>query len=120
MKNLIKTALIAMTLTITGAQVYAADYSAMSTQELAQMRGSFENATYQDRNAFQNEWQYRMQSMNQEERQQYTMTGQSGSGQSQGMMQGKGNGQSGSNRMYSNSGSTSGQGRSSRGNGGRK
>lgn len=51
--------------------VSAADYSALSTEELANMRGTLQNATEEERKAFQNEWQKRTQNMTQEERQKY-------------------------------------------------
>lgn len=50
---------------------FAADYSNMSTEELSKMRGTMQNATVEERNAFQNEWQKRVQNMTHEEKQKY-------------------------------------------------
>ena len=47
----------------------ATDYSAMSNEELAAKRGSMQQATVEERNAFQNEWQSRVGKMSPEERQ---------------------------------------------------
>ena len=47
----------------------ATDYSAMSNEELAAKRGSMQQATVEERNAFQNEWQSRVRKMSPEERQ---------------------------------------------------
>jgi hypothetical protein len=43
------------------AAAFAADYSAMTTEELANLRGKMQNATVEERNAFKNEWQKRIQ-----------------------------------------------------------
>jgi len=74
----------------------ATDYSAMSNEELAAKRGSMKESTVEERNAFQNEWQNRVQKMSPEERQK--AMGQpenaprdgSGSGQKNGKKQGMG------------------------------
>lgn len=50
---------------------FAADYSNISTEELSKMRGTMQNATVEERNTFQNEWQKRVQNITQEERQKY-------------------------------------------------
>lgn len=50
---------------------FAANYSNISTEELSKMRGTMQNATVEERNAFQNEWQKRIQNMTQEEKQKY-------------------------------------------------
>lgn len=41
----------------------ATDYRAMSNEELANMRGAMQNATAEERNAFRNEWQKRLEKM---------------------------------------------------------
>ncbi|PKN49132.1 MAG: hypothetical protein CVU58_04465, partial [Deltaproteobacteria bacterium HGW-Deltaproteobacteria-16] len=41
----------------------ATDYSAMTNEELAAKRGSMKQSTVEERNAFQNEWQNRVQKM---------------------------------------------------------
>ncbi len=69
---------------------WAADFSQMSTEQMMNMRGS---VPIDDRPAFQQEMQKRMQSMSPHERQTY-MQRNKGMGQGQGMMgQGKGMGQ---------------------------
>src|SRR5574340_1084178 len=50
---------------------FAVDYSTMTTEELAKLRGKMQNAAVEERNAFKNEWQKRIQSMTQEDRQKY-------------------------------------------------
>lgn len=87
----------------------AADYSAMTNDELAAKRGTIRNATAEERNAFHNEWQKRVQQMSPEERQQAVNrpanAPQDGSGRKQG--QGKGSGQ----RLQDGSGGGMGGGR---------
>ncbi len=53
------------------APVFAADYSSMSTEEMAAMRGTLQDATQEERSSFQSEWRNRMQQMSPEDRQQY-------------------------------------------------
>ena len=72
--------------------VMAADYSKYSTEELAAMRGTMANASQEEREAFRNEWQKRMQEMSQEERSAYSRGGGSGSGSCSGSGQGYGQG----------------------------
>jgi hypothetical protein len=50
---------------------FGVDYSTMSTEELSKMRGTMQNATIEEKNAFQNEWQKRVQNITQEEKQKY-------------------------------------------------
>ena len=69
----------------------ATDFSAMSTEELMQMRGTVPVA---ERAAFQAEMQKRMQSMTPQERQRYKGPGKGmGMGQGRGMGMGQGMGQ---------------------------
>lgn len=56
---------------LAAASAIAADYSSYSTEDLANMRGTMQNATIEERNAFHTEWQKRLQSMSLEERQKY-------------------------------------------------
>ncbi|MFA6283518.1 MAG: hypothetical protein WC633_05210 [Desulfurivibrionaceae bacterium] len=74
----------------------AANYSAMSNEELAAQRGSMKQATVEERNAFQNEWQNRVQKMSPEEKQkamgQPDNAPRDGSGQKNGQRQGSGSG----------------------------
>ncbi|MHB8148554.1 MAG: DUF1104 domain-containing protein [Desulfobulbia bacterium] len=72
----------------------ATDYSAMTNEELAAKRGSMKQSTVEERNAFQNEWQNRVQKMSPEERQkavgQPENAPRDGSGQKNGKKQGMG------------------------------
>lgn len=102
----------------------ATDYSAMSNEELAAQRGSMKQSTVEERNAFQNEWQSRVQKMSPEERQkvmgQPDNAPRDGSGQKNGQGQGKGSGAgmgSGSGMGGSGMGSGSGMGRGGMGGG---
>jgi len=58
----------------------ATDYSAMSNEELAAKRGAMQGAAVQERQAFQNEWQKRLQQMSPEEHQKYMRGDGMGSG----------------------------------------
>lgn len=49
----------------------AADYSSMTTEELAELRGTMQNATQEEHAAFQQEWQNRLRHMTREERQRH-------------------------------------------------
>lgn len=49
----------------------ATDYRAMTTEELAARRGTMQQATQEERNAFQNEWRKRVRQMNREEKQKF-------------------------------------------------
>jgi|GEM_PF-1165985 len=62
---------VATALLLGASQAMAADYSQMSTEELAAMRGTMQNATVEERNAFRNEWQKRIRTMSPEERSRY-------------------------------------------------
>ncbi|MFA7348574.1 MAG: hypothetical protein WCZ86_12510 [Desulfurivibrionaceae bacterium] len=80
---------------LTAAMAFAAaDYSAMTNEELAAQRGSMKQATVEERNAFQNEWQNRVQKMSPEEKQkamgQPENAPRDGSGQKNGQRQGMG------------------------------
>ena len=70
---------------------YSADYSSYSTQELAAMRGTLRNASPEERAAFRQEWQKRMQNMTPEERAQYMNSAPRGRGQGMGYGRGQGN-----------------------------
>ncbi|MFZ5766885.1 MAG: DUF1104 domain-containing protein [Thermodesulfobacteriota bacterium] len=48
------------------------DYSTMSTDELNEMRGTMRDAPAEEREAFQREWQHRINTMTREERQKYS------------------------------------------------
>ena len=51
--------------------VLATDYSSMTTEEMAALRGTRSHATVEEQAAFQQEWQDRVQQMTPEERQQF-------------------------------------------------
>lgn len=96
----------------------------MTNEELAAQRGSMKQSTVEERNAFQNEWQSRVQKMSPEERQkvmgQPDNAPRDGSGQKNGQGQGKGSGAgmgSGSGMGGSGMGSGSGMGRGGMGGG---
>ncbi len=77
--------------------LFATDFSKYSTEELSNMRGTMQNATVEERNAFRTEWQKRIQNMSQEERQKYlgspsSSGSQYGTGQKQGGGKGRGMG----------------------------
>lgn len=56
---------------VLASSAFAGDYSTMSTEELSKIRGAMQNAAAEERNAFQQEWQKRIQNMTQEEKQEY-------------------------------------------------
>jgi hypothetical protein len=49
----------------------AADYSQYTTEELENMRGTMQDASREEREAFRTEWQKRVQNMTPDERQKY-------------------------------------------------
>jgi hypothetical protein len=71
MKLTKKLGIAALLIGLTSTPLFASDYSSMSIDELANIRGTLFNATIVERNEFRNEWQKRIQSMTFEERQQY-------------------------------------------------
>ena len=82
--------------TILMGNAFAEDYSKYTTEELASMRGTLQDASPEERESFRAEWQKRLQNMTPEERQQYT--GRPDNAQCQpgaGRMQGRGKGQGG-------------------------
>ena len=100
----------------------ATDYSAMTNEELAAKRGSMKQSTVEERNAFQNEWQSRVQKMSPEEKQkamgQPENAPRDGSGQKNGQGQGKGSGSGGGMGSGSGAGGGMGSGSGSMGSGG--
>lgn len=87
----------------------ATDYGTMTNEELAAQRGSMHQATTEERNAFQKEWQNRVQKMSPEERQkavgQPENAPRDGSGRQSGQGQGMGNSGSGGGTMGGGMGS---------------
>ena len=83
-----------LALAILAGNAFAEDYSQYTTEELSDMRGTLQNASEEERDAFRDEWQERLQDMTSEERQKYT--GRPDNAQSHpgaGRMQGRGNAQ---------------------------
>lgn len=123
-----KTTLFRLTTILAGSLLTATmawavtDYNAMSNEELAAKRGSMKEATLEERNAFRNEWQSRVQKMSPEERQKAVGPPENAprdrsaqkSGQKQGMG-GKGSGAGGAMDGGMGSGSGMGGGMSGRG-----
>jgi len=72
--------------------VSAADYSAYSTEELAEIRGTMSSSTEAERQSFRDEWQQRVKSMTVDERQQYSGRPANASGNGQGYRHGDGSG----------------------------
>lgn len=107
----------------------ATDYSAMTNEELAAKRGSMKQSTIEERNAFQNEWQNRVQKMTKEEKQKFLgqpeNASRDGSGQKNSQGQGMGGGMGSGSGMgggmgSSGSGMGGGMGRGGMGGGGRR
>jgi len=82
----------------------ATDYSSMSNEELAAMRGTMRDVSQEDRDAFRSEWQSRVQNMTQEERQLAVGRPANAAQDGAGNRYGRGNGQ------RSGNGSTEGRG----------
>lgn len=86
--------LVGLFLAFLAAAAWAADYAAMSTEELSRLRCTFANASQEERLAFHAEWQKRLSRMSPEELAKYTGPGRGqGQGQGRGMGPGKGMGQ---------------------------
>ena len=66
---IVKTALLVTAVLMAVSTGWATDYSSMTNEELAAMRGTFKNATVEEREAFRAEWQSRLQNMSVEEQQ---------------------------------------------------
>lgn len=118
--NRVSLALLGAVMLVT--PVMAADYSSMTTEELAALRGTRSHATVEEQAAFQQEWQERVQQMTPEERQQFTGKPadavQNGAGAKYGQGAGAGSG-SGGNNAGGMGGSGGGMGGNGGGRGGR-
>jgi hypothetical protein len=87
MRQILSTSALLCALGLAAGTAWAAtDYSAMTTEELAAKRGAMQNATVEERNAFHNEWQKRIQQMQPEDRQKYMQGQGAGMGQGSGAM----------------------------------
>lgn len=109
LKKINTKALIILGIGLLSTPVWAAtDYSSMSTEELAAKRGVMREATQEERNAFQNEWQKRYREMSQEERRQYggrpENASRDGSGSGYGQKEGEHGGMGGMHRQDGNMG----------------
>lgn len=63
--------LIALALISVNTYIWAADYKAMSTEELSNLRGTMQSAPQAERDAFRSEWNSRLDQMTPSERQNY-------------------------------------------------
>lgn len=63
--------LIALALISVHSYAWAADYKAMSTEELSNLRGTMQSAPQAERDAFHTEWNSRLEQMTPSERQNY-------------------------------------------------
>jgi len=63
--------ILVLGLGILAGNAFAEDYSQYATEELANMRGTLQDASEEERDAFRTEWQKRVQDMTSEERQKY-------------------------------------------------
>jgi hypothetical protein len=106
----------------------ATDYSTMTTAELSEIRGTLYNATEEERMAFRQEWQSRLNEMTPAERQQYAgppanaprLGSQDGTGLGGGIGSGKGGGNNGSGGNGNGNGGGNGGGNGNgNGNGGK-
>jgi hypothetical protein len=89
-KKTLTAKIAAIALLISSMPALAADYSSMSNDELSSMKGTMQNASAEEREAFKTEWQKRMQSMTPEERSTYSGRPEGASGTGSGSGQGKG------------------------------
>ena len=72
MKNIVtKTGMIMLALVLFSANGWATDYSRMSNEELAALRGTMQKASPEDHDAFRAEWRSRLQNMSAEEQQKF-------------------------------------------------
>lgn len=70
-KTISRTLIVLLAAGLLSVPAFAADYSAMSNDELSALRGTMRTATEQDRDTFRQEWRKRMQSMTPEEAERY-------------------------------------------------
>jgi len=96
----------------------AADYSSMSTAELAELRGTMRDADAEEISAFRSEWQSRLQNMTSEERQAYRGRPENAPADGQGFRRGARN-SSGGSALSNSAGQRYGQ-KTGSGNGGAK
>jgi len=87
MKTMKKAVLAMCCLLMTAGAAWAVDYTSMSTEDLSRMRGTLNNASPTEWDAFHAEWQKRIGQMTPEQRQQYV-----GPGRGRGLAMGRGMG----------------------------
>ena len=117
MRKSLKLMALMMLSGLMSAQLFAADYSGKSTEELAEIRGTLRNAEVQDRNDFRLEWQKRLNAMTPEERVKYlgppANAQRDGNGYgkkgNRGLRKGNGNGNGQGNFKGKNQGKSNGQ-----------
>jgi hypothetical protein len=116
--------LIALALISVNSYAWAADYKAMSTEELSNLRGTMQSAPQAERDAFRSEWNSRLDQMTPSERQNYMGSGKGMDERGNpvhnggGMGSGSGSGSGGSGGMGDGSGSGGGGMGSGSGSGG--
>lgn len=91
MKTMKRTLFAVCCLMMVAGAAWAVDYSKMSNDELSAARGTLQQATQEDWNAFHTEWWKRLSAMTPEERQKYMGPGM-GRGMGKGMGKGMGRG----------------------------
>ena len=70
-RRLVRIGLIVLGIVIFAVPAWALDYAHMSNAELAELRGAITNAPEPEREAFQQEWEKRLQHMSEAEKKQY-------------------------------------------------
>lgn len=91
MKTMKQTVLAVCCLLMVAGAAWAVDYSKMSNDELSAARGTLQQVTPEEWNAFHTEWWKRLSAMTPEERQKYMGPGM-GRGMGKGMGMGRGGG----------------------------
>jgi hypothetical protein len=91
MKTMKQTVLAVCCLLMVAGAAWAVDYSKMSNDELSAARGTLQQVTPEEWNAFHTEWWKRLSAMTPEERQKYMGPG-IGRGMGKGMGMGRGGG----------------------------
>jgi len=95
MKTMQQTLLAVCCLLMVAGAAWAVDYAKMSNDELGAARGTLQQVTPEEWNAFHTEWWKRLSAMTPEERQKYMGPGM-GRGMGKGMGKGMGMGKGGS------------------------
>jgi len=72
---LTKTGMTLLALVLLSSYGWATDYASMSNEELAALRGTMQNASPEEHDAFRAEWKSRLQTMTDEEQQKFLRHG---------------------------------------------